>query len=256
MIPGRSLSGKTSGRSNAPVASTTALGAHLPQPLARQLGIGRGEMVGQPLLSADEVLRVEAERLRARQQRDARRSGEFGERRGEPDGSVGAVDARLGLGEQRAAELGLIVEQDHARAGARGGERGGEARRSAADHRDVAMGVFERVVIGIGRVGRDAEAGRPADRRLIEARPGALRLHEGLVVEAGRHEIGEQADERKRVPFARRPGVLARRLQPLVELDLRRAQVRRDAALAGVERDDRVGLLGPERKNAARPVVA
>ena len=46
------------------------------------------------------------------------------------------------------------------------------------------------------------------------------------------------------------------RPQPLVELDLRRAQIRRDAALAGVERDDRVGLVGPERQNAARPVIA
>jgi hypothetical protein len=116
------------------------------------------------------------------------------------------------------------------------------------------VGVFEGVVVGIGIFGRDAEAGGPADRRLVELRPGALRLHEGLVVEAGRHEVGEQADERERVPLARRPGVLARRLQPLVEFDLPGAQVRRDAALAGVERNDRVGLLGPERQQTARPM--
>ena len=38
MMPGRSLSGNTSGRSIAPSPSTTSLRAHLPQPLARQVG--------------------------------------------------------------------------------------------------------------------------------------------------------------------------------------------------------------------------
>jgi hypothetical protein len=75
-----------------------ALGPHLPQTLARAARIGRGEVVGQPLLRADEILRVESERLRPWQQSHARRRGEFGQRRGEPHRRIGAVDARLGLG--------------------------------------------------------------------------------------------------------------------------------------------------------------
>ena len=50
------------------------LGADLPEPLARQLLVGLGEMVGDALGEADEILGVVAERGRAGQNRDIRAS--------------------------------------------------------------------------------------------------------------------------------------------------------------------------------------
>ena len=72
MMPGRSLSAKTSGRSCAPVASTTSPRAHLPQPLARQVRGRLRQVVGDPLAQAEMVVVVVAEGGGARQQRDVR----------------------------------------------------------------------------------------------------------------------------------------------------------------------------------------
>ena len=120
-------------------------------------------MIGQALLGGEEILRVTAEDLRAREHRHARRGAEFGKRRGEPIGGARAVDRGARLGEQRTAELGLLVEQHDARAGPARRQRGREPRRPGADDGDVAMGVFERVMIGIGIARRPP---MPAARRM------------------------------------------------------------------------------------------
>ena len=44
-------------------------------------------------------------------------------------------------------------------------------------------------------------------------------------------------------------------VEPVVELDLRRAQVRRLAPAAAIDVDQRVRLLRARRKDAARPVI-
>jgi hypothetical protein len=138
MMPGRSLSGKTSGRSMAPVASTTSLRAHLPQPLARHVRVGGGEMVGDALGEPDEVLRVVAERRRARQQRHA---------------SIAASVASAPRASRRRAAVDLAPISAAARrrtpparrtgspraAGPGRGERRREAGRAGADHQHVAM---------------------------------------------------------------------------------------------------------------------
>ena len=56
-------------------------------------------------------------------------------------------------------------------------------------------------------------------------------------------------------PGQARPAVLALGLQALVELDLRRAQVRRVARRVAPHADERTGLFGACRQNAARPVI-
>ena len=99
-------------------------------------------MVADALEPGEEILRVIAENLRARQQRDigrARASSASAARK--PFGGGLAVDPRRFFGKQRAAEFGLLVEQHHPRAAARGGKRRGEAGGAGADDRDVAMGV-------------------------------------------------------------------------------------------------------------------
>ena len=156
---------------------------------------------------------------------------------------------------KRTAEFGLFVEQHDARAGSARRQGGREAGGTGADDGDVAMRVFEGVVVGIGFARRAPHARRATNDRLVDRFPRALRLHEGLVVEAGGHERGEQAVDGKGVPLERGPGVLAERAQALVELDLRRAQIGRDAALAGVERDERVGIVRAEGQDAARAVI-
>ena len=110
-------------------------------------------------------------------------------------------------------------------------------------------------MVGVRVIRRDAEAGRATDRRLVEVLPGALRADEGLVVEADGKQRRRKAVDRHRIPLQRRPGVLRARLQALVELDLRRAQIGRDATLARVERDQRVRLVRPQRERTARPMV-
>ena len=112
-----------------------------------------------------------------------------------------------------------------------------------------------RIVVGIGLVGRDAEAGRGADVRFVEALPGGLRPHEGLVVEAGRkHRRGEVVD-RADVEGERRPAVLRCRGQPVIELLHGGADIRRLARGVALDLDQRVGLFRAGRQDAARAMV-
>ena len=212
-------------------------------------------MIGEALLRGEEVLVVIAECLRARQQRHSGRGREFGDRARDPFGGAAPVDGRLRLGEQRAAEFRLLVEQDDAGARPRRGQSRRQAGRARADDRDFAVPVLEAVMVGVRVLRSDPEAGRATDRRLVEVLPGALRADEGLVVEADGKQRRGKAVDRHRIPLQRRPGVLRARLQALVELDLRRAQIGRDATLARVERDQRVRLVRPQRERTARPMV-
>ena len=193
----------------APVARIDALGADLPQPLARQVVAGLGEMVGDALDQADEILRVVAEGRGARQHADIVHRRELGDASPAPRPSRPAPSILApALEAQRAAEFRLLVAEDDAHAGFGRGKRRGDAGRAAAEHQHLAMGEARRIVVGIGLVGRDAEAGRGADVRLVDALPGRLRPHEGLVVEAGReHRRGEVVD-RADVEGERRPAVL------------------------------------------------
>ena len=77
--------------------------SHLPQALARQVGIGDEVSFGDALVQRDEILCVIAERLRARHQPDIRRRAQRGDRVLEPSQSAFPLDLGLSLGEQRAA---------------------------------------------------------------------------------------------------------------------------------------------------------
>ena len=158
------------------------------------------------------------------------------------------------LAQQRAAELGLLVDQDHARAAAAGGERRHQPGGTAADHEHVAVRVHVLVAIRIGRGRRPAQAGGAADQPLVHAPPPALRPHEGLVVEARREQRAEDVVQRPQVEADGWPAVLARGSEAVVQLDLGGADVGLGAR-AAAQLHERVRLLGAGAEDAARAVI-
>jgi hypothetical protein len=165
------------------------------------------------------------------------------------------VDRDAGLGEEPAAGLRLLVDQDHLRAAASRRERRRETGGAGPDDQHVAVGEAAGVGVGIGPRGRGTEPGRAADERLVDLVPEGLRPHEGLVVEAGREQHVEAVVDRADVALERRPAVLARRAETLEDLGDRRPRVGLEAAPAAVGADERVRLLAAGRQDAARPVV-
>ena len=151
---------------------------------------------------------------------------------------------------QRSTRQRTIVGQHDARAGAAGGQRRAQSGRPAADHQHVAVLVALLVAVGIGQRRRHPEAGRAPDGRL---EPVPVRPHEGLVVEAGRHQRRQPLRRREQVQARARPAVDRARLQPVDQLDLGGLQVG-DQVRPLADLHDRVGLLAPAADEAARPV--
>lgn len=106
-----------------------ALRPHLPQPLARQVGQGGREMVGDALGKADEILRVIAERRGAGEHADVLHRPQRRRRALRPGPTVLAVDPRPAFVGERAARLRLLVGEDDA--GARLGAASAAARPAA-----------------------------------------------------------------------------------------------------------------------------
>ena len=158
--------------------------------------------------------------------------------------------------QQPPAEREILVAQDDARAGAR--------RRPAPPIRPAGpppITSTSQKAIGLLVGGRDrraggaAEAGGAADQRLVDLLPEGGRPHEGLVVEAGARSSGrQQRVHRQQVEAQRRPAVLARGVEPVVELDRRRPRVRL-APRAGAQLDQRIRLLRAGGEDAARAVI-
>jgi hypothetical protein len=214
-----------------------------------------GEMVGEAFAEAQMVVREIPERRGAGQQAHPRVALQFGDGRFDPIGRCEAVDARSVVGEQRAAESRPLVAEDHARAAARRRERCRKARRARTDDQNLAVRVLLGVAIGVREPRRFAEARHAADQRLVEPVPGAARPHEGLVVEPGGQQRRKQFRQTAEVEAQARPAVLADRDQTIVELDLRRAQVRCRAGLVAAYRHECGRFLRPCGHDAARSVV-
>ncbi len=230
-------------------------GADLPQPLARRALRRGGEVVGDLLAEAEQVLVVVADRRGARHQGDVRQPAELGQGGGQPVPGRLAVDDHGGLGEEGAAGFGILVRQHDGGTGAAGGERGGEAGRAGADDQDVGMGEAGGVAVGVGLGRRGAEAGGVADHRLVDAVPEGARPHEGLVVEAGREQRAEPVVDRADIEGQRRPAVLAGRVEAVAQFLDRGTGVRLEAAGAAAGADQGIGLVGAGRDHAAGAVV-
>ena len=170
MMPGRSLPGNTSGRSIAPVAMTTACARTCHSRSRGRSRIGLRQMIGHPLAPGRSCCR-DTSRTRWCAAATSRRAPAVASVSASQAAAGLPIDACSCLGQQRAAELRLLVAQDDARAGAptrpaprqaRPGRRRSPARRNARS---------DAVAIRIGRVRRTAQTGGGADRRLVQSLP-------------------------------------------------------------------------------------
>ena len=188
---------------------------------------GVREMVGEPLDQPEVVMREVTEGRRARHHAHARVPGELCQA---PASQASAISPSMLAAQPSSSEppgSGLLVGDDHASAARGGRERRGEPGRPGADDQHVAMREALRVAVRVGLRRRTAKARGAADQRLIERRPGRARPHERLVVEAGREDRRQEIVRPPKIEAQLRPAVLRMRLEPVVELDLGRAQVRR-----------------------------
>ena len=191
MTPGRSLLAKTSGRSMAPVASTTCFARTRH---SRWRGSGRRGVpdARSPAPSASGSC---GRSSRTRWCAAAASLPACGRVRPAHRRPTRSPACRRSVRRSTAASrrVSACSSARMTRApGAAGGECRGETGGPAAHHQHVAMGEGLAVAIGVGRFRRLAEARGTADEILV-FHPEARRPHEGLVVEAGR-EIARRAD--------------------------------------------------------------
>ena len=231
------------------------LGTDLPQPLARQLPVRVGHVVGDALGQRHEIVVVITEGRGAGQYLHVRHGGKPRSRRLRPVVTRLAVDRQAAVEVQRTADFRLLVDEHDTGTGFGGGKRCGKAGDTGANHQHVTMGITAGIMIRVRFRRRDAEAGGAADEGLIDAVPGLLRPHEGLVVEAGGKERRHQVVDRADIEGERRPAVLGFDLHAVEDFLHRGAHVR--LAAGGIARDveQRVRLFRSGRQDAARAVI-
>ena len=119
----------------------------------------------------------------ARHQADIGHGPQFGQRLIHPLAGGQAVDFQT-FGQQPPAHARIFICQDHIGTGARGGQGRHQARRTSANHQQIAE--CERLFINahIGLARQLAKASGAADHRLIQFFPEGARPHEGFVVES------------------------------------------------------------------------
>ena len=152
------------------------------------------------------------------------------------------------------AGLEILIRDNDTNAATCCRQRSHEARRSRADHQDIAVCVRLVIVIGIFRVGAATETGSATNERLVHFLPEGRRPHESFVVKAGRKKAAREAVQRQDVETEARPAVLALGLKTVEQLHRRRARVGL-AAGAGSQLDECVRLLAARRENAARAMI-
>ena len=228
MTPGRSLSGKTIDRSRAPLASTHcgARSFHRSSsPSARRSSAWKKPWSRRPSTS-----------VRAR-----RRT--FGQ------ASISAVAAAI-QARVWASSCGSSGPPVVAPCGA-GGAASREGGPPGADHQHLGVGEAALNRRRDGRLGQATEAGGAPDPVLVE-HPGALRRHEGLVVEARRQQrvqgVGDAAEVEARV----RPGVDAAQAHPGLQRQRRREHV--GCGRGRQHLQQRAGVVPAQADDAARAV--
>lgn len=124
------------------------------------------EVVGEALVNGQEVMVVVAVDRGTWQQGHFRQAFQLFDHGVDPVGSRLAVEGFAGV-EQAAAELFLLVSQDHAGTTARSGQCGSQASRAGADDQHVAVPVHVVVAVRIVLQRRTAQAGGFTDVLLV-----------------------------------------------------------------------------------------
>ena len=228
------------------------LGADPPEPLTRAAGRFRGQVIRPSLQGQQEVVLVVACHGGPGQDLDLRQRSQLFHHSVDPSPAGKTLDPAAAP-EQSASRFVPFVHEDHAGAGASRLQGRGQAGRAGSRHEDVAVGVHVVVVVGIGAGGDHAETGGLADLMLVPP-PGPRRPHEGLVVEAGRHQAREPAVDGPQVELDAGKDVDAPGRQAVVELHLGGHQVGlRAGPLSHL--DQRVGLLHARGHDSPGTVV-
>ena len=181
---------------------------YLPQPFARQVRIGIGQVVGHPLDQRHEILSVVAESRGAAEQSHIIHGRKRRSRIRGPLEARLAVDHYAAFMGKRTAELRLLIAQDHVRTAFGGCKCSGQTGSAAAEHQHIRINIAVGIVVRIALIRRHAQSGRASDHRFIETLPGGLRPHEGLVVEAGREQWRQKIVDSTDIKGKRRPAVL------------------------------------------------
>lgn len=237
------------------VGEDDALGAQLPQTLARQVAARVCDMVGDAFGKADEVVVVVAESGGAGENLHIVHRLQAGNRFLRPLIAVETVDLDATVEAQRTAGFGLLVTENDLGTGmsrSKGSRKTGNA---GTHHQHVAMRVAAGIVIRIRFLRGDAETGGTADDRLVDMLPCRLRPHEGLVVEAGREEGRHQVVDAADIEGQRREAVLRFDDHAVEDFLHRGTHVRLLAGAVARNVDQRVRLFGTGRENAARAVI-
>ncbi len=187
----------------------------------------------------------------ARQEQHVRGVLQFVDNAGHPLHRRFAVEAFAGV-EQAAAELFLLIGEDHAGTAARSRQCSGQASRAGADDQHVA--VLVHVVVGVRIVlGRRAAKTGSLTNVLLVSHPERLRVHEGFVVETRWHQLAaDLAENPHHVVVDARPAVGAGGDQTLVQRLLRGAHVRDLRGFGGADLQYRVRLFSAGSEDAAR----
>ena len=107
------------------------------------------------------------------------------------DAAMPSMRARP-FGQQAAARFGLLITDDHARAGVARAQCSGQPGRPGTDDQHIAMIIKLRIAVTVRIKRRLAKAGRAADHRLEYPGPGPVahgaRPHECLVIKSSRQQ--------------------------------------------------------------------
>ena len=230
-------------------------GANLPEPLARQIGIGPRAMVGHTLGQRHHVVGVIAECGRARQQGDIFHRCQFGNGFGHPFTGRPAANGCFAFGEQPATHRSAFICEDDPLAGFGRCLCRHQAACAATDDQQVAMGIAVGIMVGIGLFRCLAEAGGFADEGFVQVLPGLFRPHEGLVVEAGGKERREPIVDSAHVEGKRGIMVLRLRFHAVEDFLHGGAHIGLTAGIVAGNVHQRAGFLRASAQNAARAVV-
>ena len=116
------------------------------------------------------------------------------------------------------------------------------------------MGMGMLVTVGIGMNPKVTQAGRTADRWLIDFEPGLRRPFERLVIKARRKEWFQEPVDGQQIEANGRPAILASGSEALMNFDHCRRDIRLLPA-ASAEGDKRIGFFGTAGIYTSGPVI-